>query len=120
MLPTGWRLPTVEDYLALARQQGVEVTNYRATGQEATRKLVSTTHWRTVAGTNESGFNAHPAGYVFGNNQPLDGDIAEFWTAEGKTLSIQDNATGKTHNLSFYTNSDSPEYRFNLRFVRDK
>ncbi len=119
-LPKGWRLPTTADYLALAQQQGVVVTNYEAKGQGAIRKLISTTHWRTVAGTNASGFNAYPAGYVSGTTQPQDGDIAEFWTVEGSTLSIQENAIGNTHILRFYQNSDRPDDRFNLRFVRDK
>ncbi|MBO0932517.1 FISUMP domain-containing protein [Fibrella aquatilis] len=119
-LPSGWRLPTTADYLALAQQQGVVVTNFEAKGQQAIRNLMSTSHWRTLAGTNTSGFNAYPAGYVSGTIQPQDGDLAEFWTMEGNTLSIQENAAGNTHILRFYQNSNSPDDRFNLRFVRDK
>jgi uncharacterized protein (TIGR02145 family) len=120
VLPDGWRLPTMPDYLKLAQQQGVVFTNNRAMGQEAIKKLVSTTNWRSVAGTNASGFDAQPAGYSFRNSEPSGGDIAEFWTKEGNTISIQEGATGKVHNMLFYNNSDSPEYRFTLRFVRDK
>ena len=119
-LPVGWRLPTMQDYRTLAQQQGVVFTESRATGQEAIKKLVSTTNWRSITGTNASGFDAQPAGYSFQNSDPIGGDIAEFWTKEGNTMSIQESAAGKAHNILFYNNSDSPEYRFTLRFVRDK
>lgn len=118
-LPGGWRLPTLQDYVALAESQGVVFTNLRATGQETIKKLTSTTNWRIVRGTNASGFNAHPAGYSFQNGAPQDGDICEFWIADGTTFSIQEGANGNTHNILFYA-SDSPAYRFNLRFVKDK
>ncbi|MBD2702168.1 hypothetical protein IC229_16065 [Spirosoma sp. BT702] len=119
VVPTGWRLPTREDYTALAESQGVVFTAHRATGQAAISKLTSTTNWRTIPGTNTSGFNAHPAGYSYQDNDPLDGDICEFWTADGTTCSIQENATGKAHNIVFYSNG-GPGYRFNLRFLRNR
>lgn len=119
-LPAGWRLPTMQDYITLAESQGVVFTNFRATSQEAIKKLTSTTNWLHVAGSNASGFNAHPAGYSFENSQPMDGDICEFWTADGKTISIQEGAQGNTHNISFYADSNNHAYRFNLRFVKDR
>lgn len=119
-LPNGWRLPNIQDYITLARQQGVVITNYRATAQQAIRKLISTTNWRSVSGINSSGFNAYPGGYIYADEQPLDGDIAEFWAGDGSTVSIQENVDGKTLNLRFYKNSDSASYRFNVRFVREK
>jgi uncharacterized protein (TIGR02145 family) len=118
-MPTGWRLPTMQDYLIMAQQQGIIFTNGRATNQEAIKKLTSVTNWRSIAGTNASEFNAYPAGYWFENNEPQEGDIVEFWTAEGNTISIQENAAGQTHIIRFYNNSTSTAYRFNLRFVRD-
>lgn len=117
-LPAGWRLPTIQDYTALAESQGVVFTKNRATGQEAIKKMTSTANWRTVRGTNASGFDAHPAGYSFRNGEPMDGDISEFWTADGSTFSIQERATGDAYTILFYA-SDSPAYRFNLRFVKD-
>lgn len=119
-LPGGWRLPTMQDYVTLARQQGVVITDFRATAQQEIKKLTSMTNWRSVSGINSSGFNAYPAGYCFQDGQPIDGDIAEFWTAEGGTVSIQENADRRTLNLIFYKNDDSDKYRFNLRFIRDK
>ncbi|MBD2753261.1 FISUMP domain-containing protein [Spirosoma validum] len=118
-VPAGWRLPTRQDYTALAESQGVVFTGNRAMIQEAIKKLTSTTNWRAIPGTNASGFNAHPAGYSYQNSDPADGDISEFWTAEGTTFSIQESATGKAHNISFYGN-DSAGYRFNVRFVKNQ
>ncbi|GAB4028160.1 FISUMP domain-containing protein [Spirosoma koreense] len=117
-VPAGWRLPTRQDYTALAETQGVVFTGLRAMGQEAIKKLTSSANWRTIPGTNASGFNALPAGYSYQNSAPVDGDIAEFWTSEGTTISIQEGATGKAHNIVFYV-SDSAGYRFNVRFVRN-
>lgn len=119
-LPDGWRLPTMQDYLTLAQHQGIIFTNGRATDQDAIKKLASITNWRSIAGTNASGFNAYPAGYCFQNIDPIDGDISEFWMADGNTISIQESATGKGHNIMFYDNSGSVDYRFNLRFIRNR
>lgn len=119
-LPVGWRIPTQRDYEALARTQGIVLTDYRATNQDAIKKLVSKEHWRNIPGTNASGFNAFPAGYCFQDAPPQDGDISEFWTSEGLTLSIMEGANGLNHNLSFYAEGTTDAYRFNLRFVRDR
>lgn len=118
-LPEGWRLPTMEDYKLLAQEQGVVFTNERATNQDAIKKLVSINHWRKIAGTNASGFNACPAGYMFQNSPPLDGDICEYWTDNGITVSIQEGANGLNHTMMFYQSEKNPDYRFNLRFVKD-
>lgn len=117
-LPAGWRIPTVHDYVKLAESQGVVFTNLHATRQEAIKKLTSKTNWKNLPGNNLSGFNAYPAGYIFQTSLPQDGDISEFWTAEGKTMSIQEGANSSLR-ITFYDNSSSPEYRFNVRFVKD-
>ena len=118
-VPAGWRVPTVGDYLALLQSQGITVENYAATNQPAVKKLASKTRWRNIAGNNESGFNAFPAGYSFRESVPMDGDISEFWTSEGITMSIQEGSNGVHHRIAFYSNSSDPGYRFNLRFVKD-
>lgn len=119
-IPKGWRLPTRQDYIKMAEHEKIIFTDNRAMNQEAIKNLVSINNWRSIPGTNTSGFNAQPGGYGFQNQPPQDGDIAEFWTSEGYTISIQETAGGKTHKISFYNNSNSPEYRFNLRFVRSE
>ncbi|MBS1663260.1 MAG: hypothetical protein JST68_19610 [Bacteroidetes bacterium] len=119
VLPAGWRIPTMDDYLNLCESQGIVVTNYQANKQEAIKKLSSTTNWLHTPGNNQSGFNAHPAGYIFDNNPPIGGDISEFWTRDGHTFSIQESVDSHQR-LLFYDNSNSNLYKFNLRLVRDK
>lgn len=119
-LPAGWRVPTMQDYIALAESQGVVLTDNRASRQQAVKALASTTNWRTAPGTNSSGFNAPPAGYIFQKSEPQEGYISEFWTADTSTVSIQGGANGDAHSLMFYKNSDHELYRFNVRFVKDK
>jgi uncharacterized protein (TIGR02145 family) len=51
-LPTGWRLPTTEDFSILIRTYKGDV-----------KPLLSTTGWNEKLGTNSSGFNVFPAGY---------------------------------------------------------
>ena len=118
-IPVGWRIPTVEDYVKLAEAQGVVFSQNQANRQEQIKKLISKTSWKTVSGNNASGFNAFPGGYALNNAAPEDGDIAEFWTNTGITFSIQEIPTQNALRVSFYNNSNSPEYRFNLRLVRD-
>jgi len=118
-LSQGWRIPTVADYTQLAESQGIVVTSQSAYKQEAIKKLTSKTNWLNVQGTNESGFNAYPAGYSFSGSAPMAGDISEFWTMDGTTFSIQEGAN-KSLRLVFYDNSHSSLYRFNLRFVRNR
>lgn len=117
-LPAGWRIPTEEDYRILAQTQGIAIPSN--TGDtEKIKSLTSTQHWNHAAGTNTSGFNAYPTGYIFGNAEPIDGDIAEFWTQNGVTLSIQEAGTGLTSlRMVFYQSNTRPDYRFTLRFVK--
>lgn len=118
-LPAGWRIPTVEDYTALAQTYGIPIPSTTGYG-EAIKVLTSTTNWKHIQGTNASGFNAFPAGYIFGATGPLDGDIAEFWSAGGVTFSIQEAGANLTSlRVTFYDSSNSPDYRFNVRFVKD-
>jgi uncharacterized protein (TIGR02145 family) len=119
-LPEGWRIPTQDDYVTMAKALGIDVPNH-GSQTDALRGLISKTEWNHVSGTNQSGFNAYPAGYIFGTAPPIDGDIAEFWTSEGVTLSIQE--AGKeleSLRIVLYKSDDSPEYKFNVRFVRDR
>ena len=119
VLPAGWRIPTQEDYKKLAQFYGITVPS-QLTDTEKIASLISKTEWNNVTGTNTSGFNAYPAGYIFGESPPIDGDIAEFWTSEGVTLSIQE--AGEELNklrMTLYQSDNSPEFRFNVRFVKE-
>lgn len=118
-LPEGWRIPTQEDYQLLAESLTIPLPS-NGTETEKVKALTSSANWNNVNGTNSSGFNAQPAGYIFGNSLPLDGDIAEFWTSEGYTLSIQEAGTGLSSlRMVFYDSNNSPDYRFNVRFVKN-
>lgn len=118
-LPEGWRVPTQSDYIKLLESQGVKIEDLRVVNPEALKTLTSKTNWKHVAGNNLSGFNAFPGGYSFKNSAPMDGDIAEFWMADGNTISVQEGANFSSLRLAFYNNSSSPDYRFNVRFVKD-
>ena len=118
-LPPGWRVPNQEDYITMVQYYGVTIPS-SSSNSDKIKTLISTTHWKNVKGTNLSGFNAYPAGYIFKESIPMDGDIAEFWTAEGFSLSIQEaGANQSSLRISFYDNNTSPDYRFNVRFVKD-
>lgn len=117
-LPSGWRIPTQQDYTNLAAYYEISLPSH-GTDTEAIKKLISQAHWNHVSGTNTSGFNAYPAGYTFGSEPPIDGDIVEFWTSEGITLSIQEAGTDLTSlRMIFYQSDNSIDYRFNVRFVK--
>ena len=118
VLPAGWRIPTQEDYKKLAEFHGVTLPSH-GTDTEKIKSIISETNWNNVSGTNASGFNAYPAGYIFGGAPPIDGDIAEFWTSEGVTVSIQEAGANLTSlRMVFYESGDSPDYKFNVRFMR--
>ncbi|MGX5687783.1 FISUMP domain-containing protein [Arcticibacter tournemirensis] len=119
VLPEGWRIPSREDFIKLAESQGVVFNGFEALNPEPLKKLVSKSRWKNISGTNESGFNAYPAGYSLNNSAPQDGDICEFWTTDGTTVSIQEGANS-THRFTFYNDSANPVYKFNLRFVRNR
>ncbi|MBO0952515.1 FISUMP domain-containing protein [Fibrella forsythiae] len=115
-LPVGWRLPTEADWVTLVQSQGVVLEQNTARKQEAVKKLLSTTNWRSLPGTNASGFDAHPAGYSTNNSPPQDGDIAEFWATGGVSMSIQESSQSN-HLLRFYSNDNDPSVRYTVRFV---
>jgi uncharacterized protein (TIGR02145 family) len=118
-LPLGWRIPTREDFEKLANHHRIEVPS-KTIHSDAVKRLSSLTHWKNAPGTNESGFNALPGGYGFGVVAPIDGDIAEFWTQEGYSFSIQESGENLTsQRLTMYQSTNSPDYRFNVRFVKD-
>jgi uncharacterized protein (TIGR02145 family) len=117
-LPEGWRIPTDEDYIALTEFYGITIPS-PISQSDAVKSLTSTTHWSHVQGMNTSGFNAYPGGYIFGSSDPIGGDIAEFWTNVGHTVSIQEaGANLSSLRITFYDSSTSPDYRFNVRFVK--
>ena len=118
-VPAGWRIPTLEDYNQLAQFHGIPVPSKLADG-EPIKALISVTGWNNAKGTNTSGFNAYPANYMFQDSSPIEGDMAEFWTVDGETFSIQEaGADLSALRITLYQ-SNFPYYRFNVRFVKDE
>jgi uncharacterized protein (TIGR02145 family) len=117
-VPEGWRIPTMEDYKTLAEYYGISAPSKAAEG-DAIKVLISTNYWNNAKGSNASGFNAFPGGYMFGEANPIDGDIAEFWTIEGYSFSIQEAGENLSSlRVALYESNSSPDYRFNVRFVK--
>jgi hypothetical protein len=65
-LPAGWRVPTALDFNRLLGnyssdldQNGNVICNLYLT-----QGLISKTNWTNISGSNVTGFNAYPAGYV--------------------------------------------------------
>jgi len=118
-LPAGWRLPTIDDYKAMGQANGIVFTP-GVQNTEAAKKLISKTGWKNAAGSNASGLNLFPGNMIYNGQPTPDGDVAEFWTATGNTFSIMEGgANGSALIVQFFTNSDQPEYRFPVRFVKD-
>lgn len=118
-VPAGWKIPSKEDFIELAKSQGVVFTGQNAVKQDAIKKLVSQTHWLNINGNNESRFNAYPGGYAIEvNSSPKDGDISEFWTSDTATVSIQEGADLKNHNIKIYQYLENAPSRFNIRFIK--
>ena len=118
-LPTGWRLPSMDDYKTMGQANGIIFTP-GVQNTEAAKKLISKTGWTNAAGTNTSGLNLFPGNMIYNGQPTPDGDVSEFWTDNGNTFSIMEAGTNSNLlNVQFFTNSSMPEYRFPVRFVKD-
>jgi len=86
--PSGWHLPTDEEWKMLEKHLGMSAGDadkrgWRLSGN-ISLKLKSTNDWNDNAnGTNESGFNALPGGWKEGPDGPFHdlGTDGDFWTA---------------------------------------
>jgi len=126
-LPTGWRAPTIADYNKL-------MSNFTSTDKDQygyfhlnaaeVAPLLSTTGWPApLQGTNQSGFNAQPAGFFSdpGQGAIYHGGSAYFATSdvnpENGTFGFSITADGayvkgaKVSDTSYY---------FSVRFVMDR
>lgn len=119
VLPEGWRIPAIEDFEKLAQFHGITIPSH-GTETEKIKTLTSLNNWNNVVGTNTSKFNIHPTGYMFGTVQAIDGDVAEFWMANGLSLSIQEAGLNLSQlRMVVYDSNNSPDYRFTVRFVKN-
>ncbi|MCD6346649.1 MAG: hypothetical protein J7L96_04435 [Bacteroidales bacterium] len=91
--PSGWRLPTEEEYLALEEHLGMDPEDnnlyFKAQDRALTTggklKEAGTSHWKSPNSdaNNSSGFTALPAGYrdLYGGKYQHMGEDAWFWTS---------------------------------------
>ena len=87
LCPTGWHVPTDEEFIVLEEYLGLNPANaydwtWRGTDQGS--QLKNTTGWSNGGnGTNTSGFSALPGGYRYGGSGTFNnlGDLVYFWTS---------------------------------------
>jgi uncharacterized protein (TIGR02145 family) len=85
--PEGWHVPTDEDWKKLEMYLGMslseaDATEWRGTNEGGKLKEAGTEHWTADFGTNETGFTALPAGYlwIYGDFHEM-GSFTRFWTS---------------------------------------
>ncbi len=126
--PTGWHLPsddewkTMEMHLGMSQAQ-TDATGWRGTDEGGKLKETGTTHWKSpnTGATNTSGFTALPGGYrnavgYFGNL----GSNGFWWSA---TANGSPNAWSRYLSYSsdkvFRGNYLGKDYGFSVRCLRD-
>jgi uncharacterized protein (TIGR02145 family) len=124
--PTGWHIPTddewktMEMYLGMTQAQA-DATGWRGTDEGGKLKETGTTHWSSpnTGATNSSGFTGLPGGYrsTGGAFNYLTG-YASFWS------SSEDGSPAWSRGLYYdsaqvYRDGDDQAYGFSVRCVRD-
>lgn len=126
IIPTGWHIATHKDWCDIEKSIGmtddeIKVENdFRGTVES---KLKSETDW-TTNGSNESGLNLLPAGYVsfnmFGAAMRSFGDKCLFWTATNKDSSYKTYYRLITDGTSgIKSEAESTLNRYSVRLVKD-
>jgi len=123
--PTGWHLPSDEEWKVLERNLGMRVTDSDGSGWRSFgsvgRKLKSTTRWEDHGnGDNSSGFQALPGGYrIASGDYDYLGFRADFWSS---SPAGEDRAWGRSlKNDSdgvFRSGFDKNNF-FSVRCIRD-
>lgn len=86
LCPTGWHVPTDDEFKILERYLGMTVAESNDSGYRGTdegNKLKSTTTWGPAMGTNSSGFTALGEGYRWGVDGSFNdfGVVGYWWTS---------------------------------------
>ncbi|MEZ4937121.1 MAG: FISUMP domain-containing protein [Crocinitomicaceae bacterium] len=98
--PTGWKLPSQEEYQVLSDHFGGDY--------DSGRKLKSTSDWFwTTNGDNSSGFNIIPAGSIYKGTSGSEGEEAIFWV-NGKN----DNGEGLIRIVTARDGNTDKAYKF--------
>jgi uncharacterized protein (TIGR02145 family) len=125
--PSGWHVPTDEEWKELEMYLGMsqseaDNTGWRGTDEGAKMKESGTTHWNSpnTGATNESGFTALPGGYrYYGGTFYSMCLYAGFWSSTG---SGSDSAWYRYLNYSgsdVYRSSYDKQDGFSVRCIRD-
>jgi uncharacterized protein (TIGR02145 family) len=82
LCPSGWRVPSDDDWKTLEKYLGMTATDadaktWRGTDQGA--QLKSTTGWGTGNGTNTTGFSAVPSGFRTYNEMYVGLGVDGYW-----------------------------------------
>jgi uncharacterized protein (TIGR02145 family) len=146
-LPTGWRLPTSQDFVDLLKAAGTTSTNSDGDitiDGTASTKLRSTSGWTYINGTNSLGFNAYPTGvssYIITRSPQLPaysgvGHYTDFWASDVLPSTVE-GGINTTHHYALelsnfkFTDNSTEDYAtvikgstidqlyFSLRFVKD-
>ncbi len=102
LAPSGWRVPSDEDWTKLANSLGG-----KETGGET---IKSTTGWSEGGnGTNESGFNGLPGGFRYYHGFYYIGDYGYFWS------STEASAGSTWSRVLYYNNGNVSRYYYSKR-----
>jgi len=126
--PTGWHLPSDEEWKTMEMHLGMsqaqaDGTGWRGTDEGGKLKETGTTHWVSpnTGATNTSGFTALPGGYrdTTGNFSDL-GNYGYWWsaTASGSTVAWHRNLFYHFDEV-YRTIYDDKENGFSVRCLRD-
>ncbi|ADY51132.1 hypothetical protein Pedsa_0553 [Pseudopedobacter saltans DSM 12145] len=126
-LPSGWRLPSKEDYEELLKVAGGEKTEFGYWGNwDVSKKLISTKGWSVEQGTNTLGFNAVPAGLVMKDTEQKfenKGESAVFWSTTKVSATNENRFVFYVYVDNSYKEttieSDYRYYKASIRFVKD-
>lgn len=122
--PEGWHVPTEEEWIQLEMYIGMSQADAETDlwrGTNAGKKLCSVTGWKSdVAGTDDYGFTALPAGdrYEDGRSKNMD-HFAKFWSTT-ETTDTRARSRMLAHNESgIFRGSAYKSGGYSVRCVRD-
>jgi uncharacterized protein (TIGR02145 family) len=126
--PSGWHVPTDEEwqelemYLGMSQTDAVEL-GYRGTDEGGKMKEIGTIHWNSpnTGATDESGFSALPGGVRHGNTGRSDilNYEAYFWSSTPEDFSLIWYRSLGYSNSDVNRNRTSRQSGFSVRCVRD-
>lgn len=125
--PTGWHVPTDQEWKQLEMQLGMSQTdadgvNYRGTNEGGKLKETGTSHWQSpnTGATNESGFAALPGGYrvIYGDYLNM-GSIGFFWSSTQYSTNVAWYRSLDYDNAVIYRSDYTMKGGFSVRCVKD-